>query len=68
MSTAAPLLHHQQACCGGKPSLLRALVGAYGGPYYALGVLKVRIMQLVHKITSQAVLARWMCKQHLSMT
>lgn len=30
-----------QTCCKGHPSLLRALIGAFGGPYYALGVLKV---------------------------
>jgi hypothetical protein len=36
----------EQTCCRRKPSLLRALIGAFGGPYYALGVLKVRMAVL----------------------
>lgn len=37
MHTTSPL----QLCTRGQPSLLRAIVGAYGRPYFQLGVLKV---------------------------
>uniref|UniRef100_A0A383V649 Uncharacterized protein n=1 Tax=Tetradesmus obliquus TaxID=3088 RepID=A0A383V649_TETOB len=39
--TADLWMHWSQTCCKGHPSLLRALIGAFGGPYYALGVLKL---------------------------